>query len=174
MKKVSVLAIAFFVLVAYSFTPTKKDKVQWLTMSELQEAYQKEPRPVLFDVYTHWCGWCKVMDKDTYSNDNVVNYINAHYYAVKFDAESKDSVYWGTKKFGYIEAYKTNEFAAYLTYNQLSFPTTVFVPDMNAQPAPLAGFLKPSELEPPLKFFGDGFYKSQNYPEYIKKFSASW
>jgi thioredoxin-related protein len=175
MKKVSVLMIALFLLVASSFTTSKKkDKIEWLTMDELQTAYQKEPRPVLFDVYTHWCGWCKVMDKETYSNENVINYINQHYYAVKFDAETKDSVFFAGKKYGYIAAYKTNEFAAYLTYNQLSFPTTVFVADMNAQPAPLAGYLKPNELEPPLKFFGDGFYKSQNYPEYIKKFSASW
>ncbi|UAY51481.1 thioredoxin family protein [Ferruginibacter albus] len=175
MRKTPLFTIALLVLIlSVSFAPHKTSKIEWLTIDELQAAYQKEPRPVLFDVYTSWCGWCKVMDKQTYTNENVINYINAHYYAVKYDAESKDSVSFGGKKFGYKPEYRANEFAAYLLYGQMSFPTTVFLADMNAQPAPLPGYLKPNEIEPPLKFFGDGFYKKQNYPDYIKKFSASW
>jgi thioredoxin-related protein len=166
-------AILLFVLSTSFFSP-KKDKIKWLTLTELQAVYSKDPRPVLVDVYTHWCQWCKVMDKETYSNDNVVNYINDHYYAVRFDAESKDSVLWAGEKFGYNSEYKANDFAVYLTSGQMSFPTTVLLSDIKAQPAPLSGFLKPGELEPPLKYFGDGFYKSQNFPDFYKNFNASW
>jgi thioredoxin-related protein len=175
MQKVLVFFSAFSLLIlSSSFSKPKKEKINWLTISELQAVYSKNPKPVLVDVYTHWCTWCKVMDKETYSNENVANYINEHYYAVRFDAENKDSISWDGKKFGYNLTYNANDLAVYLTSGEMSFPTTVFLPDMNAQPAPLSGFLKPGELEPPLKYFGDGFYKSQNFPDFYKKFNASW
>jgi thioredoxin-related protein len=175
MQKVTVFFSAILLLVlSTSFNLPKKEKINWLTLSELQAVYDKNPKPVLVDVYTHWCEWCKVMDKETYNNNNVANYINEHYYAVRFDAEMKDSVSWAGQKFGYSATYRANELAVYLMSGQMTFPTTVFLADMHAQPAPLPGYLKPGEIEPPLKYFGDGFYKSQNFPDFYKNFTASW
>ena len=169
----------FFILLVVpatllSFRPPKKEKINWLNLSELAIAYNKQPKPIIIDVYTSWCGWCKVMDKETYGNDNVANYINENYYAVKFDAESKDSVVYAGKKYGYNPAYKANELAVHLLFGRMGYPTTVLLSSIDAQPAPISGYLKPSELEPPLKFFGDGIYKNQNFPEYMKGFSAKW
>src|ERR1700761_5548550 len=102
MQKVIVfLSVILLLVFATSFRTPKKDKINWMTVSELQDAYSKNPKPVLVDVYTHWCTWCKVMDKETYANDKVANYINEHYYAVRLDAENKDSLSWDGKKFGY-------------------------------------------------------------------------
>ena len=68
-------------------SPTKGAEIQWLTMEEAYEKTQKEPKKILVDVYTDWCGWCKVMDRGTFRDEKVVAYVNEHYYAVKFDAE---------------------------------------------------------------------------------------
>ena len=175
MKKVKYFLLLTAVSAALlSFTEQKKDKVNWLSLTELADAYAKQPRPIIIDVYTNWCGWCKVMDKETYSNDKVATYINENYYAVKFNAESKDSVALGTKKYGYNPAYKANDLAVYLLFGRMGYPTTVLLSSLDAQPAPLSGFLKPSELEPPLKFFGDGIYKNKNFPDYMKEFTAKW
>src|SRR5665647_2088043 len=142
MQKVTlffIITILFFISV--SFIPLKKEKVQWLTVAALQAAYNKNPKPILVDVYTRWCGWCKVMDKETYSNDKVAAYINEKYYAVKFDAESKDSVVWNGKKYGYDAENKVNDMAVYLLNGQMSYPSTVFLSSPDAKPAPLPGFL---------------------------------
>ena len=81
---------------------------------------------------------------------------------------------WNGKKYNYDEANKVNELAVYLCYGQLSFPTTVFITALNAQPAPLSGYLKAKEIESPLKFFGEGAYKTQSFPDYNKAFNTSW
>ncbi len=166
------IAILFFLAVA--FRPFNKNKVQWLTVAQLQEVYSKNPKPILVDVYTSWCGWCKVMDKETYSNQKVVAYINEHYYAVKFDAEQKETAEWGGKKYEYNKDNKVNDLAVYLCNGQMSFPTTVFVTALDAQPAPLAGYLKAKEIEAPLKFFGEGVYKTKVFPQFNQSFTASW
>jgi len=160
--------------VLLSFNTHKKDKVKWLNLTELTTAYNKQPKPIIIDVYTSWCGWCKVMDKETYGNDKVADYINENYYAVKFNAETKDAVILGTKTYGYNPAYKANDLAVYLLGGRMGYPTTVLLSSIDAQPAPLSGYLKPSELEAPLKFFGDAVYKSQNFPDFMKSFSNKW
>ena len=46
--------------------------IKWLTWDELQAAEKKEPRKVVVDVYTGWCGWCKRMDRDAYAKEDIL------------------------------------------------------------------------------------------------------
>jgi len=175
MQKVKyLLALITLPILLSSFTIPKKEKIKWLTISELGQAYANQPKPIIIDVYTNWCGWCKVMDKETYGNEKVISYINQNYYAVKFNAETKDTVELAGKKYGFNTVYKANELAVYLLFGQMGYPTTVLLSSIDAQPAPLSGYLKPAELEPPLKFFGDGVYKSSNFPDFMKSFVTNW
>ncbi|MFT4985871.1 MAG: thioredoxin-related protein [Glaciecola sp.] len=82
---------------AFSVNAQEKSKlgtqeINWITIDEAQEAMKKEPRKIMMDVYTKWCGPCKMMMKNTFTNTDLIEYINKHYYAVKFDAESKEDV----------------------------------------------------------------------------------
>ncbi len=175
MQKVIVFFVgSVFFLVFAVYKAPEKEKVNWLTIAEMQDAYHKNPKPILVDVYTSWCGWCKVMDRETYSNGKVAAYINEKYYAVKFDAEGQAPVEWNGVKYEYDAHTKINGLASFLLYGQFSYPTTVFLSSIDAKPAPLAGYLKPKEIESPLKFFGDGIYKTKNFPDFMKEFKNGW
>ncbi|HNJ93499.1 MAG TPA: DUF255 domain-containing protein [Ferruginibacter sp.] len=175
MKKVlGLLSLVATVAILTSFHSPAKEKVNWLTLAELKAAYAKNPKPILIDVYTDWCGWCKVMDRETYSNDKVADYLNKNFYAVKFNAESTGTIEFGTKKYNYNASYRANDLAIYLLNGRLAYPTTVFLPAIDAQPSPLAGYLKPADLEAPVKYFGEGAYKNKDYPSYMKEFTVSW
>ena len=67
-------------------------EIKWMTMNEALEAQKKEPKKILMDVYTTWCGPCKLMDKNTFGNKKVIDFVNEHYYAVKFNAEGPEVI----------------------------------------------------------------------------------
>lgn len=174
MQKFSVGLLVFAAVFTFlSFDSKPKEKVNWISFEELEKAYAKQPKPIIVDLYTNWCGWCKEMDRTTYSNAKVAAYINENYYAVKYNAESTDSVRFNKMKYGFNKGLKTNELALYLSFGERSYPNTIFLSSMNARPAPLSGYMKPKEIEAPLRYFvekkGD-----QTFVEFNQTMKANW
>ena len=51
----------------------------------------------MIDCYTDWCGWCKVMDKKTFSDPKIIERINEKYIAIKFNPEKPGKYFAGSK-----------------------------------------------------------------------------
>ena len=155
------------------------DKINWLTIEEVEILQQKNPRKVLMDVYTTWCGPCKMMMKNTFTNKNVIEYINANYYAVKFDAESGRNVsFKGNTQTNptYVEGQRglngQHEFAKALSVN--SYPTIIYMDEELNVIAPIKGYQTPDKIELYLKLFADNIYKTVESQEDFQKFQADF
>ena len=86
MKKLLVLLLVFVAGFGYA------QKINWMTMNEALEAQKKKPKKIFVDIYTNWCGPCKMLDKNTFSNPDLIKYVNEKFYAVKFNAEGNETV----------------------------------------------------------------------------------
>jgi thioredoxin-related protein len=150
------------------------EHIKWISLDEAVANMQKEKRPLLIDLYTDWCGWCKVMDKKTYSNKNVADYVGDKFYAVRINAETHDKITWNNKTYSFNTGYRSNEFAVYLTNGRLEFPTTIFIPADGSGPQAIPGYMAPKDFELPVKYFGDGGYGKIPFEEYQKSFKPSW
>lgn len=143
--------------------------VQWLTFEEAIKKSAEQPKPILVDVYTEWCGWCKRMDKTTYSDSAIAAYINARYWPVKLDAERRDTVMFQGKAFVYVADRKAHELALALLSERMSYPTTVFLrPDWSMiQPVP--GYLDVATMPPIIDYVAGGAMERGEEWEAFKK-----
>lgn len=153
--------------------PEDRGKVNWMTLEEVATKWKQEKKPILIDLYTDWCGWCKVMDKRTYGNAKVSAYINEKFNPIKLNAETRKTLSWNGKEYDFNARMGTNDFAIWLTNGQLSYPTTVFIP-ADGEPQAIPGFLAPGEFELLVKYFGEGQYGKVPFGKWQKEFKSSW
>jgi thioredoxin-related protein len=152
-------------------------EINWISWEELDEKMKHEPKKIFVDVYTDWCIYCKRMEKKTFSNPDVVKYINQNFYALRFNAESLDTIYFKgemftnpnpTKKYSLHNL--SNEIAK--QNNQVSFPTLVFMDEEYHYLMKKASFLDASFFLLDAKYFGDNIYLSKPYQKYIEEQSV--
>lgn len=167
-KKTIIATISVFYFVLFSsFKINGKDEgLTWLTFEEAVALQAKQPRKILVDVYTDWCGWCKKMDKYTYTDTSVINNLKRNYYLVKFNAEQKEEVKFKDKVFKFKPEYKSHELAVSLLDGKMSYPSTVFLDEDMNMLTNVPGYLTPKEMNPILVYFGENIYKVKNWKEY--------
>ena len=59
-------------------------KADW---SNLKAKAKAEKKLIFIDAYTDWCGWCKVMDKETFADKQVADLMNRSFVATKLEME---------------------------------------------------------------------------------------
>ena len=62
-------------------------EINWIAVNDLKEVIKTSEKNIIIDVYTNWCGPCKLMEKNTFQNKYISKFINENYHAVKFNAE---------------------------------------------------------------------------------------
>lgn len=171
------IVVGLGILFVFSGWNTIEDaeEIKWLSFEEAMELHEENPKKLLVDLYTDWCGWCKVMDKKTYSKVEIANYINENFYPVKFNAEQKQEVEFNGHTFKFIPSGRRgyHQLAAALTNNKLSYPTTVFMDEELRIIQPIAGYLKPEQMEPILLYIGDDHFKTTKWDEFNRNNKTS-
>ncbi len=191
MKKI--LFISFIALTVLAFTTTNNStdtitaeatEINWMSFEEALAAQKKSPKKIMVDAYTVWCGPCKMLDKNTFNNADLVNYVNKNYYAVKFNAQGNQTINFKGKKytnprFDPKKAMKRNashELANYFRIN--AYPTILFLDEEATYLTPVKGYKTPQQLELYLKLFATDAYKNlktkEQWTAYQETFKATF
>lgn len=172
----SILLVVSGAVAITGFDKEEEGAVKWLTFEQAVEKSKTDKRPIFIDVYTDWCGWCKVMDKNTFSDPLVSRILNDKFYAVKFDAEQTDDVVFNGTTFKFVPSGNRgyHQLAAALLNNQLSYPTVVFLKEDFSMLQPLQGYRKADEFHKIIQFIGEGHYKSMTWPEWDKVYKSPY
>lgn len=83
-------------------------KINWIEWDkESFEKAEKENKPILLDIHGVWCHWCHVIDNTTYSDKEIIEYVNENFIPIRVDTDKRPDV---NKR-----------------YNQGGWPTTAFL-----------------------------------------------
>ncbi|WP_170309816.1 thioredoxin family protein [Seonamhaeicola maritimus] len=178
----NILYIMFFTILT-SFSGMAQE-IKWVTFEEALELQKKSPKKIMMDVYTSWCGPCKMLDKNTFHNKDVVDYVNENYYAVKFNAEGNEEVNYDGKMFSNPNykpelANRRNSAHELSRYFQVqAYPTIVFLDEKGKLIFPLRGYKTPTQLELYLKMFKADKHKEiqtqEEFNVYYKAFKPEF
>ncbi len=170
MHKLNLILVLFFL--GHSFGAMSQN-TKWYTITKAIELNQKEPRKIMIDVYTDWCGWCKVMDEQTFKNPAISKILNQNYYAVKLNAETTDTIIFNGHKL--VSTGQGNrpvhQLAAALLNGKMSYPSVVFLDEKLNLITVVPGFNKPEQMEPILDYIYQSMYaKNISFDEFLKTY----
>jgi thioredoxin-related protein len=163
--------IAIPALKAQKKSPEPKEPatIKWMSFEEAVALNKKKPKMIFVDIYTDWCGWCKKMDAETFTNPEVVAYMNKKYYAVKLNAEQKEPIHFKDQDFVNPNPEKpksTHALASALLKNERLYPSYVILDKASDWTYKLKGYKTPEDLLPLLNYYGDGHYLKMSWTEY--------
>ena len=151
MKKLilTLLLIAFYSL-------SNAQEIKWLTLNEALTLQKKTPKSIFMDVYTDWCGPCKMLDAKTFKDKTFAEYISKNYYAVKFNAEGNGEITYNKKKYSnpeFKEGQKgrngTHQFTNFL--NLEGYPTMIVFDKKGVISKNIVGYRTAEQILPELK-----------------------
>jgi thioredoxin-related protein len=173
MNKLTLLLILFFAGMQLNIA---QQSISWLTLEQAETQLATEQKKILVYMHTEWCGWCKRMERETFSNPTIVDIIDKHFYAVKFDAESGDTLFFKGRSFvnhNPRQKRHYHELAKALMQGKMSFPSVVYLDEMMNGITVVPGFFPAARFEPVLHYYGTDAYKSVDWEKFDQEFDGS-
>ena len=153
----------------------KCTEITWLTIQEAEKLNKEHPKKIFIDLYTDWCGYCKIMDSKTFSDPRIKEYICANFYAVKFNAERTDTVTFNNDTLVNLGVpfgkRASHQFATKYgsTPNGIGYPTSVFMNASNQLIQNLPGYYSPEQFIICLKYINEEHYKTKTLETYYNE-----
>ena len=132
-----------------------------ISFQEAVKKAQKEKKYVLVDAYTDWCYWCKVLDKLTFPDETLGEFVNNSFVAIKVDMEAASGVPLAWK------------------YRVMAFPSTLVFNSEGQIVYKFGGYRPAAEysaelqaamnLETQLKYPGTPLDLESGFPDFYKK-----
>ncbi len=165
------------VVLLFCFHVASAQKINWLTIEEAELASKKEPKKILIDVYTDWCGWCKKLDATTFKNKEIVDQINKYYYPVKLNGEYRGTLHFKGVLFNYEDLGSGkrgyHELAAGFLQGKMSYPTVVILDEELTVLQSFNGYFTAKEFFPILQYLGEDIYKTKAWMDYFNEFNQA-
>jgi thioredoxin-related protein len=153
---------------------SSQEKVKWYSITEAIELNSQEPRMMVIDVYTDWCGWCKRMDANTFNHPVIAEYMNNYFYPVKLNAEGKEDIKIGERTYKFVDngSRGYHELAAAILQGRMSYPSIAYLNPALQVVQVVPGYKNASQFEKYLAFFNQKAYESQTFMQFAENYEG--
>lgn len=172
MKKLLTLTL----LIALLTPVLHAQSINWNTIEKASPVANNQGSKLYFvDFYTNWCGWCKRMDRETFTDPTVTKILTKYYIPVKFNAEGNADFSWKGVHYTNTptapgQRPTVHSFAKYILGQQMGFPSFVIFNADQSVLTILQGYKTKDELPVILWYFCSGDYKKYAFEQYLKIF----
>ena len=131
----------------------------WIPFQDALRAADSSGKMVLVDVWSRRCGWCARMQRETYTEPEVLRYLNAHFETGRLDIDIRaDTVaYMG---------YELSSAELSAALGASGTPTTVFLDRDGTYVTRLPGFHPADRFLDVLHYMGTASYRDMSFEEY--------
>lgn len=162
MRLVDRIRLAILVLPVLASAASAAPPVEWKDWNSGLATASASGRPVVVDVYTDWCRWCKQMDREVYGRADVAQYLSAHFVTVKLNAESGAPVTYHGRN--------SSARALASSFEVSGYPTTIFLSASGEHLVNVPGYVEPAKFLLLLRYIGDGHMdRGEKWEEYVKQ-----
>ena len=132
----------------------------WQPFDEALADAREHGSAILIDVYAPWCGWCRKMQREVYTDEHVLSLLDASFEATRLNVDDTQStlsfrgMHLSPQELG-------NAFGATGT------PTTVFLNADGLYITRLPGFVDAATFRQILSYIGSGAYRDQTLEEFV-------
>ena len=128
--------------------------LEWVEYGAALEQAAREDKHVIIDFYTDWCGWCKVMDRKTYTNARVMQLLNESFVIAKVNAESNKQFAVGDRQMSGRDLARQ--------YRVQSFPMTWFLKPDGSPLANIPGYIEAEKFTRALEYVQERSYEKES------------
>jgi thioredoxin-related protein len=172
----TLVRILFIILIPFLFTsaspafgqktaPAKKTELRWTKFESAIKAAAEEDKPVMVDVYTDWCGWCKKMDKEVFNHPDVAEALNRMFAIAKVNGESRESITYKDQK--------TNGIGIAQGFGIRGYPSLIFLDSKGDLLTLIPGYVDAEKFLPIVNFLGGKHYETMEWEAYLAEYNAS-
>ena len=147
-----------------------KAPVKIYPITELEKLQKKKPKKVLINLNAEFCNTGKVMEKTTYLDTSVANYLNKNFYLINFLATSKDTIYFKNEKHfnTLINNFPLHTLAFKITNNRFSLPSICIMDEQLNTIDVLNFYQSPERIRPIIRFIGSNAYKTKTFNDFMQ------
>jgi len=133
----------------------------WPAFDEAVAAAKKSGKPILVDIYAPWCGWCRKMQAEVYTNEELQTYVKEHFEYGRLNIDDSETQHQ------FKEYVLTSEQLGYALGAQ-GTPTTVFLESNGDYITRLDGYWNLDGFRKAVRYIGSKAYHNQRYDEFIE------
>ena len=122
-------------------------EIQWQPYEAGMKMIKEQNKKGFLHFYTDWCTYCKIMNKQTFVDPKIIDYLNNNFVSIRVNADKQKDV---AKKYGVSR-----------------FPSTWFIAEDSTSLSNQPGFIKPDMLLDMLKFLNTDSFKEMKFSEFV-------
>jgi len=144
---ISIAVISCFLFLPIGTALAEKNQINWQSYDAGIQMIKSQNKKGFVHFYTDWCTYCKLMNKQTFTDEKIIDYLNTHFVSIRVNAEKEKEV---AKKYG------ANR-----------FPFNSFISEDASALSSQPGFIPPDMLLDMLKFLDTDSFKKMKFSEFI-------